>query len=59
MTKDEAIRFFGTQKALSEALGLSQPTISGWIKVPLEHQMYLEKLTRRKLRADPHPAEVK
>jgi hypothetical protein len=57
MTKTEAISHFGTQAKLARVLCLRQPTVCGWLKVPLEHQMYLQKITRGKLKADPHPAE--
>lgn len=57
MTKDEAIEHFGSQTELGKVLALDQSTISKWKAVPLDHQMYLEKLTLGKLKADPHPAE--
>lgn len=57
MTKQEAIAYFGTQTKLADALGLKQPTIAGWVEVPLEHQFYLEIITTGDLIADPHPAE--
>lgn len=58
MTKDEAIKHFGGQVKLARALRVSQPTVSAWVKVPLHHQNYLEKLTGGILRAEPHPAEI-
>ncbi len=57
MTKEEAVEYFETQTRLAEALDVKQHTVSGWSKVPLHHQFYLQKLTRGKLKADPHPAE--
>jgi predicted XRE-type DNA-binding protein len=57
MTKAEAIAHFGSQAKLAAALKITQPTVSDWQGVPLEHQFYLEKLTAGVLKADPHPAE--
>lgn len=57
MTKDEAIAHFGTQQKLAERLAIKQSTVSGWVAVPLHHQMFLERITNGALRADPHPAE--
>ena len=52
MTKDEAIQHFGTQVALSEALGINQGTVSSWVKVPILRQLQLEALTEGQLKAD-------
>lgn len=59
MTKEEAVKYFGTQAKLASALKLTQPTVAGWTRVPLEHQNYLERLTRGLLKSDPHPAEAR
>lgn len=54
MTKEQAIKHFGTQQALADALGVRSPTISGWRNgIPHIHQLRLERMTRRKLKADP------
>ncbi len=58
MTKEEAIAYFGNQEKLGKALNRKQPTVSLWKTVPLAHQMYLEKLTKGALKADPHDAEL-
>jgi hypothetical protein len=52
MTKDEAVREFGTQVALGEALGINQNTVSSWDKVPILRQLQLEALTKGRLKAD-------
>ena len=51
MQKDQAIAYFGSQKKLADALGLSQPTISSWRSIPAEHQLKIEELTRGALLA--------
>ena len=52
MTKTQAIAQFGSQVKLAAALGLSQPTISSWKRIPAEHQLKVEELTRGALLAD-------
>ena len=52
MTKDDAISEFGTQVALSEALGITQGTVSSWGKVPILRQLQIEALTGGRLKAD-------
>jgi len=55
MLKTDAIAHFGSQKALGEALGVTQPTISGWSEiVPPLQQLRLERLTGGALVADPN-----
>ncbi len=53
MTKDQAIKHYGTQEKLAEALGMDQSTISKWAAVPALRQLQIEALTRGELRADP------
>lgn len=55
MTKDEAIKWAGTQVELAKRLGLnSQGTIAGWGQFPPAlRQLQLESLTRGELRAEP------
>ena len=55
MTTDEAITWGGgTQKALAERLGISQPSVAGWgVRPPALRQLQIEALSRGKLRADP------
>jgi len=52
MTKQEAIAAFGSQTKLAAALGLKQPTVSSWTRIPPEHQLKVEELTRGALLAD-------
>lgn len=53
MTKDEAIKRFGTQVKLAAALGCSQGTIAGWKAIPPWRQLQIENLTGGDLRAGP------
>lgn len=53
MTKEEAIREFGTQVALAKALGLTQHTVSSWGEVPVLRQLQIEVITEGRLKAGP------
>lgn len=53
MTRDEAVKHYGNQTKLGQALGVKQSTVSGWKEcIPPIHQLRLQKLTRGKLKAD-------
>ena len=53
MTKDEAVRFYGTQGGLAEALGIAQSSVAEWGEYPPAlRQVQIEMLTRKKLRAE-------
>lgn len=53
LTKD-AIAYFGSQAALSRALGIKQPSIASWGEhVPPLRQLQLEHMTSGKLTAAP------
>lgn len=57
----EAIRAVGGVSALARLLGLSQPSVSGWTRVPAERVVAIEALTsvsRSVLRPDIYPEEV-
>jgi DNA-binding transcriptional regulator YdaS (Cro superfamily) len=59
MTTKEAIEYFESQVKLAAALGLHQPTISGWKKYPPAiRQLQLEKITKGKLKAEPDLLKV-
>jgi DNA-binding transcriptional regulator YdaS (Cro superfamily) len=50
----------GGQVKLSQSLGISQPAISQWKKVPVHHVLNIEKITsipRHDLRPDIYPLE--
>jgi len=56
MSPQQAIEYFGSQKALAEAVARTQPTVAGWLKndqipVPIQYQIHL--LTGGKLRVNP------
>jgi DNA-binding transcriptional regulator YdaS (Cro superfamily) len=55
MSPDAAIQHFGSQTALAKAVGVVQPTVSGWRtdgKIPEPRQFQIEVLTHGKLKAD-------
>lgn len=54
MLKKDAIAYFGTQRALAEALGIRTQSISDWPEtVPELRQLQLERITGGQLKADP------
>lgn len=56
----QAIEAIGGVGALARALGISQPSVSNWIRVPAERVLSVELLTgvpRSTLRPDLYPAE--
>ena len=55
MTKDQAVKFFGTQVKLAEALGMkSQGSVAAWDEYPPPlRQLQIEAATGGKLRAEP------
>ena len=54
MTKDEAIKWAGTQVKLGAALGVSQGTVAGWGEnPPALRQLQIEALSAGVLRAEP------
>ena len=53
MTKEQAVRYFGTQKALADALDITQPSVAEWGEYPPElQQLRLHRLTNGELRAE-------
>lgn len=58
---EQAIKAAGGISALARGLGLSQPSVSNWSRVPAERVVAVETLTavpRAALRPDLYPAEV-
>jgi hypothetical protein len=54
MTKDQAVKHFGTQQALAAALGMSQGSVSLWKEYPPAiRQIQLEAITDGALKAEP------
>jgi DNA-binding transcriptional regulator YdaS (Cro superfamily) len=54
MTKDQAIKHFGTQMELAKALGMSQGSVSLWDEYPPAlRQLQIEAVTGGVLRAEP------
>lgn len=52
MTKDEVIRFFGSQQAVATALGVKQPSVANWkAEPPPLRQLQIERITGGQLRA--------
>jgi hypothetical protein len=61
MTPDEFIAHYRTQVEAAEAIGMSQPSISAWLRdgyIPWLRQLQIEKITRGKLRADAAPQDA-
>lgn len=60
METKAAIQHYGTQRALAEALGISQASVSLWGDiVPPLRQIQLERLTEGTLRASPDVFKTK
>jgi DNA-binding transcriptional regulator YdaS (Cro superfamily) len=58
MRKTEAIKHFGTATAMASALGIGKATVSKWgDEVPPRYQYELERITKRKLRAQWPPSD--
>lgn len=54
MTTDEAIKHYGTQVSLADALGIKQGSVSGWGEYPPAlRQLQLQQITKGKLKAEP------
>ena len=54
MKTSEVIEFYGSQTEAAQELGISQPSISNWGEYPPDaRQLQLEKLTKKKLKAEP------
>lgn len=56
MTPQDVISHFGSQVATADALGLSQPSVSDWVRagyVPWLRQLDIERQTNGALRANP------
>ena len=55
MTLQEARDYFGNSSRLAEALDISRSAVSQWDgAIPEERQLDLHKLTKGRLKADPH-----
>ena len=54
MTTDEAIKHYGTQQKLADALGIKQGSVAGWSEYPPAiRQLQLQQVTKGKLKAEP------
>jgi DNA-binding transcriptional regulator YdaS (Cro superfamily) len=54
MTTYDAIKHYGTQQKLADALGIAQSTVSEWGAYPPGfRQLQIQHLTRARLRAEP------
>jgi DNA-binding transcriptional regulator YdaS (Cro superfamily) len=57
MKIEQVIKYFGSQVAVADALGVRQPTISNWRtrgRIPNLQQLRLEHITDGELRASPN-----
>ena len=55
MKPQDAIKHFGTQKALADKLGLGQSAVANWVareQIPALSQLRIEALTGGKLKAN-------
>lgn len=53
MKRSEAVRFFGSQKKLANALNLTHQAVQAWGEtIPRLRQLELERITRGALKAD-------
>lgn len=53
VTTQDAIKHFGTQLGVANALGMAQSSVAEWGKFPPKlRQIQLEHVTRRELRAE-------
>ena len=52
MTKEEAIKHFGSKGALAKACGVTPGAVSQWEKIPQGQQYKLQILTGGALKAD-------
>lgn len=56
MNFDKLIKYFGSQVAAADAIGVTQPTLSNWKKrgrIPHLQQLRIEHATGGKLKASP------
>ena len=54
MRTNVVIEWFGSQKAVAEALDIKQPSVAEWGDWPPPlRQIQIEKLTRSRLKAEP------
>ncbi len=52
MTKDEAIKFFGSPSKLAKACDVSRQAVNRWEEIPLTRQFQIQVITEGKLVAD-------
>lgn len=53
MTTAEAVKHYGTQTKLAEALGIKQGSVAGWGEhPPALRQLQLQRITNGKLKAE-------
>lgn len=54
MTTDDAVKHYGTQQKLADALGIKQGSVAGWGEhPPALRQLQLQQLTKGRLKAEP------
>ena len=54
MRTADVLAHFGSQKNTAKALGIRQPSVAEWGEYPPDkRQLQIERLTRKKLRAEP------
>jgi hypothetical protein len=54
MKTEDAIKFAGSKEALADLLGITAPAVYQWGEFPPDNrQLQIQKLTRKKLKAEP------
>lgn len=60
MTTDQAIKHYGSQTKLADALGIKQGSVSGWKEhPPALRQIQLQRLTNGRLKVEPGLLDVR
>jgi transcriptional repressor of cell division inhibition gene dicB len=60
MTTYQAVRYYGTQMKLANALGIRQGSVSDWGEYPPAlRQLQLQQITKGRLKAEPGLLKVK
>jgi hypothetical protein len=60
MTTSDAVKHYGTQQKLADALGIRQGSVGGWGEYPpVLRQLQLQRITNGRLKAEPGILSIK
>lgn len=60
MTTEDAVKHYGTQQKLADALGIKQSSVAGWKDYPpVLRQLQLQRITNGRLKAEPGILSIK